>query len=309
MAYLNKAKNPIINIIVLLTLLNCSVDRTDPNAVLNRYIKATNSSDYKTAYSLLSQQDQNSVSQEEYAHSDSYVSTYISKYTNYSILAPNYSETKQTVTYTVQMNYIDLLTLYAKVPLLTKPNLTNKELNKILSENKKSFDLCRKSNETKFTLILNGKNWEISANLANIKYVRQLRNQVLAYEKTADFDQALEIIDRIYNQGAITEEMTNAYIRINEKKNYIENSLPIQRIFTDTSARLNVTNTGTYAVKGIDVVITYIRDGQPVTSNQSMQLKDGDFLGHGAKYTFYVDFGCSIMSISKLDVKIINVEF
>ncbi len=309
MAYLNKAKNPIINIIVLLTLLNCSVDRTDPNAVLNRYIKATNSSDYKTAYSLLSQQDQNSVSQEEYAHSDSYVSTYISKYTTYSILSQTYSETKQTVTYTVQMNYIDLLNLYAKVPLLTKPNLSNKELKKILNKNKKTFDLCRKTNQTRFTLVLNGTNWEVNANLADIKYVRQLRSQVLTYEKTGDFDQALEIIDRIYNQGAITEEMTNAYIRINEKKNYIENSLPIQRIFTDTSARLNVTNTGTYAVKGIDVVITYIRDGKPITSNQSMQLKDGDFLGHGAKYTFYVDFGCSIMSISKLDVKIINVEF
>ena len=124
------------------------------------------------------------------------------------------------------------------------------------------------------------------------------------------FDEALKTIDRLYEMGGINETMSKAYLRIADKQDYIEHSLKMSKIFTDKGARIVITNDGTYGIKKLVIDIMYEKNGIQYTSHQTSDLGGKPFIGHGEQYPFYIDFnGGTIMDITKLEARVINVEF
>ncbi|MBQ3922267.1 MAG: hypothetical protein II707_03145, partial [Spirochaetales bacterium] len=130
------------------------------------------------------------------------------------------------------------------------------------------------------------------------------------YENRGMFDEALKTIDRLYEMGGINETMSKAYLRIADKQDYIEHSLKMSKIFTDKGARIVITNDGTYGIKKLAIDIMYEKNGVQYTSHQTSDLGGKPFIGHGEQYPFYIDFnGGTIMDITKLEARVINVEF
>ncbi len=293
--------------IIIITLCSCG---NKPADILTKYLTAVNKCNYAVAYACLSQKDTSEVTLSEYSESGSLITEVLGEYTSFRIADQNVSPTGSTITAQVESNRIDLLNVYKRIPALTKPNLTKKQIRDIIRGEKHEIDVCRITSTESYTLVNENGQWRVSADLGRIKRIKQIQQAALEYENRGMFDEALKTIDRLYEMGGINETMSKAYLRIADKQDYIEHSLKMSKIFTDKGARIVITNDGTYGIKKLAIDIMYEKNGVQYTSHQTSDLGGKPFIGHGEQYPFYIDFnGGTIMDITKLEARVINVEF
>ena len=299
-------RNSII-VLIIITLCSCG---NKPAAILTQYLTAVNKCDYAEAYKCLSERDTAEVTLTEYSESGSLITEVLGEYTSFRITEQNVSPTGSTITAQVESNRVDLLNVYKRIPALTKPNLTKKQIRDIIRSEKHEIDACRITSTESYTLVNENGSWRVSADLGQIKHIKKIQQTALEYENRGMFDEALKTIDRLYEMGGINETMSKAYLRIADKQDYIEHSLKMSKIFTDKGARIVITNDGTYGIKKLVIDIMYEKNGVQYTSHQTSDLGAKPFIGHGEQYPFYIDFnGGTIMDITKLEARVINVEF
>ena len=291
----------------ILTLCSCG---NKPSDILSRYLTAVNKCDYAAAYKCLSSRDTSEVTLSEYSESGSNVTEVLGEFTSFRIISQDLSPTGSTITAKAEVSRVDLLSVYKRIPTLTRPDLTKKQIRAILKENKHEIDACRQTTTEDWTLVNENGQWRVSADLGRIKRIKQIQQTALEYENRGMFDLALKMIDKLYEMGGINETMSKAYLRIADKQDYIEHYLKMSKIFTDKGARIVITNDGTYGIKKLAIDIMYEKNGTQYTSHQTSDLGGKPFIGHGEQYPFYIDFnGGTIMDITKLEARVINVEF
>ena len=296
-----------ILLIIITALFGCG---GKPSDILSRYIAAVNRCDYASAYRCLSERDTSEVTLTEYSESGSNVTEVLGEYTSFRITEQNVSPTGSTITAKAEVSRPDLLNIYKRIPTLTRPGLNKKQIRHILKNNRHEIDACKITADEEYTLVNENGQWRVSADLGRIKRIKQIRQVALEYENRGMFDEALKTIDKLYEMGGINETMSKAYLRIADKQDYIEHSLKMSKIFTNSGARIVITNDGTYGVKKLAIDIMYEKNGTQYTSHQTSDLAGKPFIGHGEQYAFYIDFnGGTIMDITKLEARIINVEF
>ncbi len=262
-------QNKIIRYLII-TLIISSCNNNNPDWVVRRYLDAVKNNDNQKAYNCMAPDDRRAYSQEEYSNSETItpLTKQISLSMQYKIISLTKTAPDRAIV-KVNISMIDpnlLFSIYGD----QIENMAENELRKFFKANKIGLRKTIKQRDVEYRLVYVSGTWYIFANMAKKKYASDLYNSALTLYDKGLLDEALDTFRDVRGFNHNIEKTYQYEESILKKQIYINEYLKtkITHNIEDTNLFINynITNIGTYMIKGFTTRIKFI--------DSSMSLRD-----------------------------------
>lgn len=308
--YFLAMKNKLLLFFVLFLIIGCNKKKYEVS--VERYLNFIKNNQIEKAYNLLSKKDKEQLSINNFKSTQdlSPIGKYISKNIKYRIIESSFSNTKLAANVKVEIQKIDLLSLYDSIPELLKVNLTEKQINNIFLKNSYIIRNNIITQTVNYKVVFENNDWFIVADYGRQNKLNQLYKIASDYYNNYEYPLAIKTYENILDFNN-SSDVINKIIKIEEKLNYINKFLNFSWTIKNSgkdSIELNIKikNTGTIVVKKIFVRLTFFNEKNQLVSDTSKIDQSLDF---NEEKNFTLQFNNIKIKYKKVECKIAGIDW
>lgn len=262
------------------------IDCNSPESTLLKYLYYTKNNKLYKVYFLLSSEDKELISYEEFIQQEiSNFDKLLKKNTFYKIKEKVLSETKQRAKISVDIYQPDLILLFAYFPALTKSDITENEISKI-TRSIKIKEYLRIYNQ-EFNLIKEDGKWKVFIDYGRKKRVKELENLAKERYENDEYEESLNIVNKLLEFESYNKIGQELLIKNNEKIQFIKNFIKLDYYIEKNKILVKVKNIGNIIVKRLTIEIKYNTKNEIITLIG--ENKGKKYIEVEEEYTTFID--------------------